>query len=280
MPPPVQLVRRTRRGAGLLIVAIFTAVIVGWTAVSIAKVNQAAFSGYDNGRIILQAQQYAEAEAAVVKATAYEDLVAHRRADIKNSDDYEAEVTLSAEFDYTDSLKAKTATVNIYRHGESAPRFSLQSIKTSVETEQSSGVPIGTIIAWPSTIAPKEGGTWLLCNGGSFSSGIYPQLYAVLGKSTLPNLDTRFLEGTIDTPGTMKNAGLPDIQGRASFQPHGSTLNGAFSSGSGGYGISGGGSKFYGGCTQFKASSSNSIYGASTTVQPASYLVRFYIKAS
>ena len=87
-----------------IIVAIFTAVIVGLTAVSIAKVNQAAFSGYDNGRIILQAQQYAEAEAAVVKATAYEDLVAHRRADIKNSDDYEAEVTLSAEFDYTDSL--------------------------------------------------------------------------------------------------------------------------------------------------------------------------------
>ena len=263
--------RRTRRGAGLLIVAIFTAVIVGLTAVSIAKVNHAAFSGYDSGRIILQAQQYAEAEAAVVKATAYEDLVAHRRVDIKNSDDYEAEVTLSAEFDYTDSLKAKIATVNIYRHGESAPRFSLQSIKTSVETEQSSGVPIGTIIAWPSTIAPTEGGTWLLCNGGSFS---------VLGKSTLPNLNTRFLEGTIDAPGTTKNAGLPDIQGRASFQPHGSTLNGAFSSGSDGYGISGGGSKFYGGCTQFKASSSNSIYGASTTVQPASYLVRFYIKAS
>ena len=273
--------RAGRKGAGLLTVAIFTAVLVSLTAVSIVKVNQAAFSGYDNGRIILQAQQYAEAEAAVVKATAYDDLVAYGRAGIKNSDDYEAEVVISAEFDYTDSLKAKTATVNIYRRGESVPRFSLQAIKTSVETEQSgSGVPIGTIIAWPSTIAPAEGGIWLLCNGGSFSSGTYPQLYAVLGKSTLPNLDTRFLEGTVDTPGTTKNAGLPDIQGRASFQPHGSTLNGAFTSGSGGSGISGGGSKFYGGCTQFKASSSNSIYGASTTVQPASYLVRFYIKAS
>ena len=30
----------------------------------------------------------------------------------------------------------------------------------------------------------------------------------------------------------------------------------------------------------FNASKSNSIYGASTTVQPASYLVRYYIKAS
>jgi hypothetical protein len=48
-----------------------------------------------------------------------------------------------------------------------------------------------------------------------------------------------------------------NITGRASFQPENNTLLGAFlASTTGGVGIAGGGSKFYGGATEFDASRS------------------------
>ena len=280
-PPPVDIRAGANSGYGLLIIAIVTAMMVALISLSVTKLNQSAFAGINNSKIMLQAQQYAETEAQIIKATDYSNLIAHGKTQIQNSKGYYSEIILNGETNYSESIKQRVVSINIYKDGEFVPRYSLNTIKVSEEAQSpAGGVPVGTIIAWPSSSAPSEGGTWLLCNGDSFSSSTYPQLYAVLGKTTLPNLNARFLEGTTGTPGSTKSAGLPDIQGRASFQPHGSTLNGAFTSGSGGSGISGGGSKFYGGCTQFKASSYNSIYGASTTVQPASYTVRYYVKAA
>ena len=259
-------------------VALITSVLTSATALSLAKISQGSLNSVNASKVSTQSEQYALGQAAILKATNYSDLAAQSRQVIQNSNGYESEVSLSDETEISTGVNQRFATVRIYRTGETLPRATLVVPKTDAEAEASSGgVPVGTIIAWASTTAPTEGGTWLLCNGQDCSA--FPALVALIG-NTVPSLNGRFLEGTTGTPRTTKAAGLPDIQGRASFQPHGSTLNGAFSSGSGGYGISGGGSKFYGGCTQFKASSYNSIYGASTTVQPPSYLVRYYIKAA
>lgn len=254
-----------------------TSVLTSAVALSLAKVSQGSIHSVKATQLATQSEQYALGQAAILKATNYDDLAAQSRQVIQNSNGYEYAVSLSGETELSTGVKQRLATVRVYKTGEALPRATLVVPKTDVEVQASGGVPIGTIIAWASTTAPTEGGTWLLCNGQSCSA--YPKLVALIG-STVPSLNGRFLEGTTGTPRTTKDAGLPDIQGRASFQPHGNTLNGAFSSGSGGYGISGGGSKFYGGCTQFKASSYNSIYGKATTVQPASYLVRYYIKAA
>lgn len=58
----------------------------------------------------------------------------------------------------------------------------------------------GNILAQVGMIMPYAGTTtptgWLLCDGSTFSSTTYPQLYALLGNSnTLPNLREKYLLG-------------------------------------------------------------------------------------
>ena len=54
-------------------------------------------------------------------------------------------------------------------------------------------VPVGTIIAYHGAIAPEG---YLACDGSDFDLLVYPQLYALLGKSTVPDLRGCFLRGT------------------------------------------------------------------------------------
>ena len=278
------LITQKQRGSGLLIMAIVSAAIVGLTAVSLVKVNHLAFNGLNASQIALQAQQYADAEAAILKATAYTDLTAHNRVDIQNSNGYQSEIILSNESDYSDVIKQKTATIKIYRNGETNPRCTLNLLKLSVEQQQTSDIPVGTIIAWggsnPSIVV--DNATWLLCDGRSFSSSLYPKLAAALGTSNLPDLDGRFLEGNNAQPMRFKEAGLPNITGTFYHDSYagGYKPTGAFYKwiGRGWQQLRGEGGN--GGEVYFDASYSNPIYGKASTVQPASYTVRYYIKAA
>lgn len=267
------------KGSGLVILALVGAAVVGVTSLSLAKANSVAVSSLKGNTIALQAQQYADAEAQLIKATAYNDLASKSKTNIANTNGFQSEVTLSAESDYSETIKEKTATVNIYRTGESSPRVTLNVKKYSQDIQPSSGVPVGTIIAWPGSSVPTEGGTWLLCNGQSCAS--YPALSAIVG-STVPNLNGRFLEGTTGSPRSFKDAGLPNITGTLGLsRSYYDRASGAFTIGT----------KRCGGETDvhayityndasFDASRSSSVYGSSDTVQPASYTVRYYIKAA
>ena len=266
---------------------IVSAAIVGLTAVSLVKVNHLAFNGFNASQIALQAQQYADAEAAILKATAYTDLTAHNRADIQNSNGYQSEVSLSDESDYSDAIKQKTATIKIYRNDETNPRCTLNLLKLSAEMQQqTSDIPVGTIIAWggsnPSIVV--DNATWLLCDGRSFSSSLYPKLAAALGTSNLPDLDGRFLEGNNAQPMRFKEAGLPNITGNFGYirdwMGNSYEVDGVFFN-NGKHRYHDDGNKWAGGQgVGFDASRSSSVYGKSTTVQPASYTVRYYIKAA
>ena len=288
-PPPIHILGRRYSGSGILILSIVTAMVVALTSLSVVRLNQASYSGINNSKIMVQAQQYAESKAAIVKATKYTDLAAHGKQQIQNSNGYYTELSLSAESNYSSDIKQRTASIKIYKNDESLPRFTLDVLKTSVET-QSSGVPIGTIIAWASTTVPTEGGTWLLCNGQSCSA--YPKLSALVG-STVPNLNGRFLEGTTGTNvRSTKAAGLPNITGtgpkfhaelwtpsNTADHNDGAILKGASYGETAKTGTNDDNrAANYG--WNFDASKANSIYGASSTVQPPSYLVRFYIKAA
>ena len=161
-------------------------------AAATAKITQVSQNSLGSSRIALQAQQYAEAETKILQALKYKDLenAVHDREEIPNSNGYESEVELSAETDYDDDIKQRIATVHIYRSNENLPRYSLKSSLLSVKAN--SGVPVGTVIAWPSSKNPDDG-EWLECNGQSCSS--YPELVAVLGKSTVPDYRGVFLRG-------------------------------------------------------------------------------------
>lgn len=54
------------------------------------------------------------------------------------------------------------------------------------------GTPIGTIIMWASSSNPQDGGVWLDCDGASFNTETYAELYTLLGSGNVPNLKGLF----------------------------------------------------------------------------------------
>lgn len=71
------------------------------------------------------------------------------------------------------------------------------------------GVPVGTILANFTTNVPSG---FLLCDGSTFSSSTYPDLYSVLGTTTLPDLRGYFLRGldtaaAVDPDGASRTVG-------------------------------------------------------------------------
>lgn len=134
----------------------------------------------------------------------------------------------------------------------------------------------------------------MLCNGALVSRTTYAALFAVIGTvygegdgSTtfaLPDLRGRYIEGQNASPiGTYWDAGLPNVEG--SITPGGGMKELSVTSYSGALrtfengrvtNAQFGTSASWG--IIFDASKYNSIYGASSTVQPPALTMRFYIK--
>lgn len=150
--------------------------------------------------------------------------------------------------------------------------------------------PTGLIASFGGSTAPDG---WLVCDGSAVSRTDYADLFAVIGTTygsgdgnstfNLPDISDCFVQG--GTPGTTHSAGLPNITGSYTSDfiialKNNSQCIGAISSivGNGGnYGNRGADSSWgYG--FNFDASSSNSIYGNSTTVQPKSVELLYCIK--
>lgn len=81
--------------------------------------------------------------------------------------------------------------------------------------------PVGAVTAYAGSSAPAG---WLECNGQSFSSSTYPQLYAVLGNSTaVPDLRGQFVRGWAHDGGTDAGRGIRTTQADA-VGPHAHTI--------------------------------------------------------
>lgn len=247
---------------------------------SMAKTIQSAGNSTLSNSKTLQAQSYAVGKIDLLRSTAYSDLKAEGKTAISGTDFFQ-EVTLSSESNYTDSIKQKTATVKVYKGQETIPRAELKLTRYTAE-QKVSGVPIGTVIAWPGTKNPTDG-TWLECNGQSCAG--YAELVSILGKSTVPDYRNRFLEGS-STPNQVIEAGLPNITGKFSayemtgFADSHYYVEGAF-------GVTGekmfSGTKDrddYSAVFSFDALKCSSIYGKSITVQPPAVTVKYLIKAA
>ena len=278
-PPTTQI---CRRGSALLAVVLVLAVVSSVMSIGTAKITQAAINSTGSNKATLQAQQFAASEAELIKSISYADLTAQSRADISDSG-FQKEILLSDESDHSEQIKQKTATINVYKGSELLPRSTIKLTRYSAE-QKISGVPIGTVIAWASSKNPSDG-VWLECNGQSCAA--YSELSAVLGKTTVPDYRGRFLEGN-QVAGTVKEAGLPNITGQTNccdgFYLHKITSTGAlfatnrFSDNYSNSRYSPFNNVYH--AIAIDASKSNSIYGNSTTVQPPSVTVRYFIKAA
>ena len=175
---------------------------------------------------------------------------------------------------------------------DSAPMTALkvkQAIAEFVDT-----IPTGTILPFAGKSIPSG---FLACSGAAVSRTTYAALFSAVGTTygsgngsstfNLPNVESnKFLQGN-STPGTVKTAGLPNITGVAYAasgygffrKDSNSNRSGAFIKGAAANNLEGGGySNISTNYLGFDASASNSIYGASKTVQPPAVTVRFIIK--
>lgn len=135
---------------------------------------------------------------------------------------------------------------------------------------------------------------WLACDGTAVSRTTYANLFSKIGTTygsgdgsttfSLPNLTDKFIQGN-GTPGTIKNAGLPNITGfvRTSNAPIGADNPGAFYVVNETWTVKNAQSASTDAApyqsASFSASRSNSIYGSSNTVQPPALTMRFAIFA-
>lgn len=156
--------------------------------------------------------------------------------------------------------------------------------------------PTGTIIAFAGNTLPDG---YLLCDGSQVSRTTYKKLFDVIGTTygagdgtttfTLPNLIDRFLEGS-SAAGQYRDAGLPNITASKIVRAADDNVFGNNWDGALGHDFAASDTKWYNsiaytsGSTQnnsilkFDASKSNSIYGASSTVQPPAVTMRYIIK--
>ena len=163
-------------------------------------------------------------------------------------------------------------------------KWVLQNPATGIDV--STGVPVGTVVMFTAAEPPAG---YLKCDGSAIGRTTYPELYAAIGTTygagdgsttfNLPNLIGRFAEGSA-TPGTVKEAGLPNITGTLySVINEQGSASGAIQYAATETGVVGTGTARQRGNYTLNASLSNPIYGKSDTVQPPALTLLPCIKA-
>lgn len=267
---------RYKSRGSILVITALAAIVWIFIAQSLFIVGAGGFGMIKSSRVALQAQQYAEIEVDRLKNVAYENLDsngAHSRQAIVNIQEsgWEDEVSIGSEhaISGSDDAKQRIATINVYKSGDTLPRFTLEVPLSSQSS--SLDLPIGTILPYIGSLSEIPSG-WHLCDG---SNGT-------------PNLSGRFLEGVTSRVKQWHDAGLPNITGQEGGSSSGNAGiwdygNGAFQTASfsrGRYSVSYSSDwwSYVADTLLFNASWSNPIYGRSSTVQPASYTVYYIMR--
>lgn len=134
---------RKNKGSVILINALITGIVVGMIGISIAKLNGMAFQSKLANNIALQAQYHAASKGLLLETMKYSELASQRRADISGSD-FQDEVTVSPESDYSSNIKKKDIEIKVYKEGDVLPRSRLMLTRYNKVDEEVGGCQIAT----------------------------------------------------------------------------------------------------------------------------------------
>ena len=138
--------------------------ITSGVAFSLAKIHNTIMNTLEISKVNIEAQQYGLAKAELLRSTSYDDVISQNKTFVKNSNGFTDEVVVGAEIDYSETVKQKVCTINVYKDGETLPRFSYKLSKLTTDKGSSNGVPAGTILPWYGDKANIPNG-FVLCNG-------------------------------------------------------------------------------------------------------------------
>ena len=195
-------------------------------------------------------------------------------------------------------VASHNGVLTIQKNGADIGTFSAnQETDETINIVVPDALPTGSYIQFAGSQAPAG---FLVCNGGAISRTTYSALFAVIGTTygsgdgsttfNLPDLTDRFLQGST-TSGTAKDAGLPNITGELAAVPRwaeNARVDSVYVK-AGAFSYAGSDDWFYNITTEIAqkyswhrikldASSSSSIYGNSTTVQPPALTCLICIK--
>ena len=136
---------------GSIMVSAILAIFV-WIGIaqSMAIIANSGFKSIKSGRTAIQAQQYADISIDRLKNINYDELDtagAHTRAVISglSTTDWEDEVTIGAESTIagSDDVKQRIATVNVYKTGDTLPRYTVEVPLSSQSSNSNKGTDEG-----------------------------------------------------------------------------------------------------------------------------------------
>ena len=178
---------RYKSRGSILVITALAAIVWIFIAQSLFIVGAGGFGMIKSSRVALQAQQYAEIEVDRLKNVAYENLDsdgAHSRQAIANIQEsgWEDEVSIGSEhaISGSDDAKQRIATINVYKSGDTLPRFTLEVPLSSQDSKSKWGPPDRSKARFLSLqelekfIAPDNGYLYCWVNAyGKEFSGIY-----------------------------------------------------------------------------------------------------------
>lgn len=159
------------------------AIVASMISLGTAKVTQAAIGSTNTNKVTLQAQQYAQTEADIVRNSDYSDLSNKSKSQISGTDFYR-QVTVGAEstYDSKNNIKQKVCTVNVYKGTESVPRSSLKVIRLNKGETDVTSVPKGSILPWYGKLSDIPSG-FALCNGSNGTPNLLDRFLVGAGSS-------------------------------------------------------------------------------------------------
>lgn len=140
--PPRYNLKTKHKGSGVLVIVVVLTLVTSMLGFSIAKISQASMNSSSSNKITMQAQQYAETEAELVRSISYSDLKNSGKTDIGKSG-FKKEVTLGEESDYSGNIKQRNVDIKIYHENEELPRADMVLTRYKV-AEEAGGCQIVT----------------------------------------------------------------------------------------------------------------------------------------
>lgn len=287
------------KGSAILVLTVVTATMIAAIALSLVKLNSAATSTVLTNKTQVQAQQYALAEASLVRAMRY--------AEIANNDYYERinghiepisgsnfskKITIGSEVNFSGSSSIKQRTVNIKIYHNTDTENPIVDLDVPRYNREKNYMPVGAIVAWVGSGTPDDAnGKWLECNGTSTGSYPVKERSVNVKTTSTPDFTGRYLSGTANTGEICLEQGdnLPNVTGSVALgyvvdaSGAESSASGVFSLSSSGTALSMNSSGTVGTASRpvlnFNAHNGNPIYTNTNVVRPKTTKVRYFIKA-
>ena len=136
-----------------LVAAVLSAAIISILGLSTTKIFSSALNTLSFTKVVTHAEQYAKAQAGLVRAQSYADLASVDKTEISGTN-FKYEINVGEESDYNDDIKQKNVVVSIYNKSESSPIYTLNVPRFSKEPSSGGTSGITVVETW------HEGTEW------------------------------------------------------------------------------------------------------------------------